>query len=427
MSITTLETLSDTSQDAVIDWYEMLTQSLEPYGIQLTPFDDIEMMYGPYAFCIPGIGVEKYSETGRALAQVLTTKLLPMKTNANDESELSQLLEMAVANSRPNGFQLLEIVMKQCVKIFDSNEVELEWPKYSNYNNVFQYGKKMLQTAKLAAKKGQVYSERTVAITFLNSIYREAGDIFRFAALMKKNEIESYPPRVQLPAKFQLMQMAKEISDAKPSKAKPKEHSIYKTTATPIQPSQATQTIEIDKDSYVNPQSGTHLNGLLQGATRETYFINNMYRPSKNFKPKRKPVPDPAKEQAPRKSLFDATIICNACHMIGHPACRCHTLAAAVYVFKYLEDKANEEECKKALEYWDERNRAKLRDPKTSKVCEMSPMQVLRTYIDRYGHSLETIDADIDWKYFERENSCDRDFLDAFGMDWRSHEDQHSE
>jgi hypothetical protein len=61
-----------------------------------------------------------------------------------------------------------------------------------------------------------------VAITFLNSIYREAGDIFRFAALMKKNEIESYPPRVQLPAKFQLMQMAKEISDAKPSKAKPK-------------------------------------------------------------------------------------------------------------------------------------------------------------------------------------------------------------
>jgi hypothetical protein len=351
-----------------------------------------------------------------------------MKTNANDESELSQLLEMAVANSRPNGFQLLEIVMKQCVKIFDSNEVELEWPKYSNYNNVFQYGKKMLQTAKLAAKKGQVYSERTVAITFLNSIYREAGDIFRFAALMKKNEIESYPPRSQLPAKFQLMQMAKEISDARPSKTKPKEHSIYKSSVRTIQPSQATQTMDTEKDSYTNPQSGTHLNGLLQGATRETYFINNMYRPSKNFKPKRKPVPDPAKEQAPRKSLFDATIICNACHMIGHPACRCHTLVAAVFVFKYLEDKANEEECKKALDYWDERNRAKLRDPKTNKVCEMSPMQVLRTYIDRYGHSLDTIDADLDWKYFERENSGDRDFLDAFGIEYRSHhEDQHSE
>jgi hypothetical protein len=64
-----------------------------------------------------------------------------------------------------------------------------------------------------------------------------------------------------------------------------------------------------------------------------------MYKPKRGFKPRNKPVvPDPAKDSGKKKkSLFDASIICNACHMIGHPACRCHhTLAAAVWVMKYL-------------------------------------------------------------------------------------------
>jgi hypothetical protein len=110
--------------------------------------------------------------------------------------------------------------------------------------------------------------------------------------------------------------------------------------------------------------------------------------------------------------------------MIGHPACRCHTLAAAVFVFKYLEDKANDEECKKALEYWDE---SRLRDPKTSKICNLTPMQVLRTYQERYGHSLETMDNDLDWMYFEQENSDDQDCIDAFGINWSVQRDLHSE
>jgi hypothetical protein len=69
MASTTLKALEDNEQEAVIEWYEYTSQQLETYGIQLTPFDEIELMYGPYAFCIPGIGVEKYHEIGRILAQ----------------------------------------------------------------------------------------------------------------------------------------------------------------------------------------------------------------------------------------------------------------------------------------------------------------------------------------------------------------------
>jgi hypothetical protein len=157
MACTTLKALDDTEQEAVIEWYEYTSQQLEAYGIQLTPFDEIELMYGPYAFCIPGIGVEKYHEIGHILAQVLTTTLLPMKTNATD-SELSQLLAIEAAKSRTNGFDLLDVVMKHCVKAFDANEVEIEGPKYSQMNNVFKFSERMLVTAKLAAKRGQVYS-----------------------------------------------------------------------------------------------------------------------------------------------------------------------------------------------------------------------------------------------------------------------------
>jgi hypothetical protein len=204
---------------------------------------------------------------------------------------------MAEATSRTNGFQLIEIVMKHCMKAFDSNEVEMEWPKYMNYNNVFTFGQKMLQTAKLAAKKGQVLTDRTVAITFLNSIRRDAGDVYSFAALMKKNEIESLPPNQPLPPKYQLMLMAKEISDSKPggnnnTQAKNTEHTIYKSaitnqaqphpsqaTQTNTHPSQATQTNTFNDNPYVNPYNGTHLNGILQGATREQYIANQTYRP----------------------------------------------------------------------------------------------------------------------------------------------------
>jgi hypothetical protein len=439
MASTTLKALNDTEQEAVIEWYEFTAQQLETYGIQLTPFDEIELMYGPYAFCIPGIGIEKYNEIGRILAQIMMTTLLPMKTNSND-SELSQLLAIEAAKSRTNGFDLLDVVMKHCVKAFDANEVEIEWPKYSQTNNVFKFGERMLLTAKLAAKRGQVYNDRTVAMTFLNSITREAGSGYRFAAMMKRNELDAYPRNRPLGTKFSMMKMAKEISDA--GKETNRESStldkaLYKVNQPSINntfiqtsppPNQATQT-NFQDDVYINPENGTHLNGVLQGATRDSYWINEMYRPKRGFKPRNKPVPDPAKDSGKKKkSLFDASIICNACHMIGHPACRCHTLAAAVWVMKFLEDTNNEEECKKALEHWDSRNRGMLRDPKTNKVCEQSAFQVLRTYADRYGHSLEAIDNGLDWAYFEDENGFDpQACMNAFGLQWPHHSEQHSE
>jgi hypothetical protein len=94
---TQLEPLSSSKQDDVINWYEDIQSLLETYGITTTPFEDIEISYGAVAFCIPGIGIDKYLEMGRALGKALTSKLLPMKSNANN-SELSNLLALVTAN-----------------------------------------------------------------------------------------------------------------------------------------------------------------------------------------------------------------------------------------------------------------------------------------------------------------------------------------
>jgi hypothetical protein len=180
-------------------------------------------------------------------------------------------------------------------------------------------------------------------MTFLNSISREAGSGYRFAALMKRHELNAYPRNRPLGAKFSMMKMAKEISDAgkeTTTDTNNLDKSLYKTNVPKINKTTTSElSTQTPQDVYANHDTGAHhLNGMLQGATRQSYWVNEMYRPKKGFKPRNKPIPDPAKEQGKKKkSLFDSTIICNACHMIGHPACRCHTLAASVWVMRFLE------------------------------------------------------------------------------------------
>jgi hypothetical protein len=54
----------------------------------------------------------------------LTSKLLPMKSNANN-SELSNLLALVTANWRANGFELLHSLFKHCITAFNPDEVTI--------------------------------------------------------------------------------------------------------------------------------------------------------------------------------------------------------------------------------------------------------------------------------------------------------------
>eukprot|EP00956_Cyclotella_meneghiniana_P044855 scaffold339800_cov397-Cyclotella_meneghiniana.AAC.1 len=64
MSSSIHKSLTSTEQEDVIEWYNSLQQSLEPQGIPLIPFDDLEPKYGTVGFTIPGIGTIRYKEVG---------------------------------------------------------------------------------------------------------------------------------------------------------------------------------------------------------------------------------------------------------------------------------------------------------------------------------------------------------------------------
>ena len=115
--------MESTNQDSVIDWYNELAQLAESYSIAITPFEHIELQYGPYATCLPGMGTDRFDyEMGRALALLLLSKLLPMKGNDNN-TELSQALALATNKRQPNGYYLLHVTLNKVINAFDDDAV----------------------------------------------------------------------------------------------------------------------------------------------------------------------------------------------------------------------------------------------------------------------------------------------------------------
>jgi hypothetical protein len=79
--------------------------------------------------------------------------------------------------------------------------------------------------------------------------------------------------------------------------------------------------------------------GNVQGYTYEMYRVNRAaYKPNPEWqRPARYPVPDPSKELNKKQSfLYNPTIRCDACQQRGHPAVRCHALAAALCLQQFL-------------------------------------------------------------------------------------------
>jgi hypothetical protein len=107
-------------------------------------------------------------------------------------------------------------------------------------------------------------------MTFLNSISREAGSGYRFAALMKRHELDAYPKNRPLGAKFSMMKMAKEISDAgKDTTAENNtlDKSLYKTNVPKINRAATSElSTQTQHDVYANQD-------ILEHTSMECYKV----------------------------------------------------------------------------------------------------------------------------------------------------------
>lgn len=153
----------------------------------------------------------------------------------------------------------------------------------------------------------------------------------------------------------------------------------------------------------------------IQGFKYETYCVNKaMYRPPPDGRKKssryRRPVPDSAKNVTQSPSAYDATIVCDACGLRGHPAARCFTLASAVFVDKYIADDNNSATVQRALDFWIARNAPLIRDNATNEPIKDNSLHVMHAYASRQEMSVDEIMDEIDWQFFDEDSTVQEVF-----------------
>jgi hypothetical protein len=364
---------------------------------------------------------------GRALYTLLAAKLLPMQENA-DGSKLSKALAIATDKAQPNGYDLLYTMLKLLIGAFDDDVVEIKWPTFPDCErDINLFAAALDQTATMAKKRQQAIPHRSVALKFLNGVMVGTVGAHCLQAQLLKSDLCRYKAHEQLPRRFELSAMAYEIETAKPEEeddpdVAPQKPSIYKTQMSTTGTSMDGKTaIDFDVDhekqvkwaASIEPPTPTHL----QGYKHEVWYLNKaMYRPSNDARgrrrPFRKPVPDPAKTIGKNPNAYDATIVCEACGLRGHPAARCYALAAAVFVDRYLKKETNSTTVQQALDFWMTRNAPMIRDNRTNEPLKANPLHIMHTYSARKEMSIEDMTDEIDWQYFDQDSTVE----DVFGI-----------
>lgn len=395
------------SQNAVIDWFNNLAQLAHAFSIAICPFEHIELVYGPPGICLPGVGEGKYDEMGRVLYTLLSSKLLPMQVNA-DDSELAQELKLATDTSVPNGYELLHILLRKLVPAFDfEHNLELPWPKFSEYDTVLLYALAVDQTVLMASKRQQRVSPKNAALQFLQGVINEAHQDYRLQAQIIKTALQPLPAIGPLPDRFDLKRMAVDITKSKPKEQDDpdlkRNHSIYRTVTQNATTNTTTNTVydmALETSQQMNREH-------MQGFKYETYCVNEaVYRPRDGRRRRSSyPVPDPKNNVKRRPTTYDASITCAACGQRGHNAVRCFASAAAIYLQQFMSSKGNEDLMQRSVEHWKQRNQPILRDAQSNEPLNKSPPQVLRTYMDKSGLTMETLVSEMDWDFFDERAS----------------------
>jgi hypothetical protein len=106
-------------------------------------------------------------------------------------------LELASDPAVPDGYALLHVLLKKLIPAFNYDEIEITWPKYSDYDMVMQYAKAIVQTKLIALKRVQSALEKFAAMQFLNHIINEAHHDYRLQAQMLRTALRPIHPKTK--------------------------------------------------------------------------------------------------------------------------------------------------------------------------------------------------------------------------------------
>jgi len=162
-SLKLLPTLTSTTTENVVDFYDRLQESTTGLLIALMPFDAIMLTNRFEGLCVPALGIRRYQLMGRALMELLP-RLVPGSLSPQINATLS-----SVRYESNNGYDYLWRVMELTVPGFDP-VVPIQIPTWSNADDVFGFAQMYLLYFRLQSKQNFHYDNRTRSSIFLRAI-----------------------------------------------------------------------------------------------------------------------------------------------------------------------------------------------------------------------------------------------------------------
>jgi hypothetical protein len=275
----------------------------------------------------------------------------------------------------------------------------------------------MLQQVQLARKRGQTISDKVAAKTFLKNIVDYAKkDSHGWVAMMLRNELVSLDAGEELPPKFELRQLAANITTAitQPSDLKSMgKRGVNKAEVKQLKANtQAPPSYSISECTK-HLDSSLKMNDHIQGYNVTRFLVNEVFRPTKTLKPMRKPMPNPSQARRfgrPRRP-YEPNTKCDACNRWGHKATRCDMLAMAVWIMEFINNGGSEAVIKEITKYWTERNANEQSFQPTERPFKRDPVKVMQTYMDRYCFTAEQVADELDWRFVQEDyaEECEPD------------------
>ena len=406
--ISSWDKLSDLSPTGWQAFYNRLRRFCFKWNVALMPFEAINLKYEchGHALCTCGLGLARWKRMGDALFLILEY-LLPT-TNPVISTNLDSL---ANAPSAANGYELLWILLKEFIPMFDRSKPAV-FPVWSDSSDIFQFARLLLMYCTLSNHRGPPYSEAMKSRMFLSNVRgRYASLAAQYSAMVgtycpgRDGVIRCSDP---LPNHLTVMELARTFYDettnatASPSVPLPSIQAFHtSSTSSPpsLQLTNAVSSITTDTQHEHPPlqQPPTTRPSHIQG-----FSVNAVTRSQSNQR--RRLAPDPTLRERRVSQYPKHEAPCEACGKYGHPASRCDMLGMAIWLLRYFKDKSNSETMQAVETRWVERNKKFLpRD-------DRSPRTILANYCAEMEFSEDKVDSELDWDFLS--TAVDEDHVD---------------
>ena len=395
--ISSWDKLSDLSPTGWQAFYNRLRHFCFKWNIALMPFETINLKYECYghALCTYGLGLAWWKHMGDALFLVLEY-LLPT-TNSIISTNLDSL---ANGPSSANGYELLWILLKEFIPMFDRSKPAI-FPTWSESVDIFQFARMLLMYCTLTNHRGPPYSEAMKSRMFLSNIQGQYTSLAAQYSAMVGTYCPGQDGVVRcndpLPHHLTVMELARTFYDetngstSSPSVSLPNIQTFHTTPLSSPPSLQLTTAVssitdEIHRDQLHSPPPTTSRPTHLQ-----SYSVSAVTRSQSNQCRRSAPDPQCREQRASAYPRHEAP--CEACGKYGHPVSRCGMLAMAIWLLWYFKDKSNAGTMQAVETRWVDRNKKFL-------PCnDRTTRTILGNYCTEMEFTEDKVDAELDWDF----------------------------